>query len=75
MPLAQNIHDECVHIFGAEENHLVAFFMYVKVIPVNFEAPCFFTSIVSPTGAGNLLFGVCRFISSSNVEATEQAPI
>jgi hypothetical protein len=70
-PLAQNIHAECVHIFGAEENHLVAFFMYVKVIPVNFEAPCFFTRIVSPTGAGSLLFGVYRFISSSNVEATE----
>jgi hypothetical protein len=47
-PLAQNIHDKCVNIFGAEENHLVAFFMYVKVIPVNFETLCFFTSIVPP---------------------------
>ncbi len=69
--LAQNMHDECVNIFEAGENHLVTFFMYMGVIPVKFETPCFFTSIVPPTGAGSLLFGVCRFISSSNVETTE----
>lgn len=74
-PLAQNIHDECVPIFGAQENHLVAFFIEVKGIPVNFETPCFLTAIVPSTGARHLLCGVCPFSSSSNGEGTEQAPI